>query len=142
MASTAFKPVCIGSMHGLPFSDARRDDFDRASLAAIDRPFSVERIAERVDHAADHCVADRDGQQSSERADFVPLGDFQIIAQDDHADAVFFQVKRQPDDSAGELNHFARSDIRQAVDSGDTVAHFQDHADFSNVDLALVLCNF
>ena len=40
-----------------------------------DRPFAVERIAERIDDAADHGVADGHAQQLAGRADFVAFAD-------------------------------------------------------------------
>ena len=47
-----------------------------------DRAFAVERIAERIDHAAEHGVADRHAQQAAGAADFVPFGDRQVVAQE------------------------------------------------------------
>ena len=71
--------------------------------------------------------------------DFVAFVDLQVVAQDDHADAVFFQVEGQADHAAGELDHFAGHHAGQSVDAGDAVADFQHGADLADVDLALEL---
>ena len=59
IASMALMPVCSGSLHRLPLGDAGGDEFDRPRFAGDDRALAVERIAERIDHAADQRVADR-----------------------------------------------------------------------------------
>ena len=71
-----------------------------------------------------------------------PSSILQIVAEDDHADGVLFQVERQADDAAGELDHFAGHHARQAVDARDAVAHFEHATDFADVDLRLVVLNF
>ena len=71
-----------------------------------------------------------------------PSSILQIVAQNDHADGVFFQVERQAGDAAGELDHFAGHDARQAVDAGNAVAHLQHAPDFADVDVRLVLLDF
>ena len=52
------------------------------------------------------------------------------------------RLKARPIDAAGELDHFAGHDAREAVDAGDAVADFQHAADFADVDLRLELLNF
>ncbi len=43
--------------HRFALRHAGSHELDRAPLIANDRPLAVERIAERIDHAADHRVA-------------------------------------------------------------------------------------
>ena len=138
----ALMPVCSGSRHRLALGDARGHDFDVAALGGDDRAFAVERIAQRIDHAADHGVADRHAQQPAGAFDFVAFVDRQVVAQDDHADRVLFEVEGQADDAAGELDHFAGHDARQAVDARNAVAHFQHATDFADVDLRLEVFQF
>ena len=66
----------------------------------------------------------------------------QVVAQNDHAHRVLFQVEGQADDAAGELDHFAGHDARQAVDARNAVAHFEHATDFADVDLGLEVFQF
>ena len=138
----ALMPVCSGSLHRLPLGDARGDDFDRAALLGDDRALAVERVAERIDHAAEQLVADRHAQQAARAADFVAFGDLQVVAEDDDADGVLFEVERQADRAVGELDHLLGHDAGEAVDAGDAVADFQHAADFADVDLRRELLDF
>ena len=116
--------------------------FDRTELRRRDRAFPVEGIAERVDHTAENRVADRHSEKFAGGADFVPFLNVQVIAEDDDADAVLFEVKRQPADTAGELEHFARHHAGQPVNLSDTVPHFDNAADLAHVNMGLKLFNF
>ena len=72
-----------------------------------------------------------------------PFGDLQVVAQDDDADRVLFQVEGQAADAgARELDHLAGHDAGQAVDAGDAVADLQHPADLAGVELGAVLLNF
>ena len=77
-----------------------------------------------------------------QRLDFVALFDRQVVAENDHADAVLFQVEGQPDDAAGKLDHLAGHDAGQTMHASDPVAHFEHRADLSNVQLTLELLDF
>ena len=46
-------------LHRLPIDDAGREPLDRRELLRRDRALAVDRLAERVDHAAEQLVADR-----------------------------------------------------------------------------------
>ena len=138
----ALMPVCSGSLHRLPLGDARGDDFHRPAVVRDDRALAVERIAERIDHAAEQLVADRHAEQLAGAADFVAFGDRQVVAEDDDADRVLFEVERQADRAVGELDHLAGHHARQAVDAGDAVAHFEHAADLADVDLRRVVLDF
>ena len=64
-------PVCTGWLTGFAPDDAGRDFFDRISDVALDRAFAVDRLAERVDDAAEQAFADGHLQQLAGGADFV-----------------------------------------------------------------------
>ena len=66
----------------------------------------------------------------------------QVVAEDDDADGVLFEVERQADRAVGELDHFVGHDAGEAVDAGDAVADFQHAADFADVDLRRELLDF
>jgi hypothetical protein len=80
----------------LPFGDAGGDDFHRPLLGRFDGPLTIQRVAQRVEHAADDAVAHRDAQQLAQRLDFVAFVDRQVVTQDDDTDAVLFQIESQP----------------------------------------------
>ena len=116
--------------------------FDRPALGGGDRSAAVQRIAQRVDHAAKHRVADGHREQPAGAADLVALVDREEIAENDDADGVFLQVEGQPVDAAGEFDHFARHHAGQSVDAGDAVAHLDHAADLADVDARFELLNF
>ena len=63
MASMALMPVCSGSCTGWrSATPGAMDSTSRRSLVTIGA-LAVERIAQRIDHAADHGLAHRHAQQ-------------------------------------------------------------------------------
>ncbi len=126
----------------LPRSHARGHRLHRPPFGRDDRPAAVQRIAQRVDDAAQHRLAHWHAQQLSGAADFVPLVDREIVAEDRHPDRVLFEVERQAVDARGKLDHLAGHDAGQPVDPGDAVADLQDAPDFADVDPGFVLLNF
>ncbi len=135
-------PVCSGSRTGCrPATPGALISTGRRSRGD-DRALAVERIAQRIEHAADHRVAHRHAQQLAGAADLVPFLDVQVIAENDHADGVLFQVERQADGPAGELDHLAGHHAGQAVDARNAVAHLQHATDLADVDLRLVVSQF
>ena len=62
------------------------------SCVGRDGAFVVDGLAERIDHAADHVVADRDAHDASGALDLVAFLEFGVFAEQHDADLVFFQV--------------------------------------------------
>ena len=62
-------------IHGLPGHYVGSDLFNRASGGGIDRPFSIQGIADGVHHPADQCLAHRDLNDSPGGADPVSFLD-------------------------------------------------------------------
>src|SRR5262249_49567566 len=99
---------------------------------------------ERVDHAADQSIADRDAEELAGRPDGLPLVDVRVVAEDDHPDRRLLEVERQPADllpgaRAFELDHLAGHHAREAVDPRDAVAHLEHAPDLGPQDLGLEL---
>ena len=139
MASIALIPVCIGSSTGWRSAiPGAVDSTSRVSLGG-DRPLVVDRLAERVDHAADHRLADRDAEQLAGGGDGLALVDLGVVAQDDHADRRLFEVERQPLDAVLEGDHLAGHHAREAVDPRDPVADLEHAPDLGPGDLGLEL---
>ena len=69
--------------HRLSFGHARREELDRPAVGGRHGALAIQRIAQRVEHASHHGVADRDRQQFAQRPDFVALVDVEVVAEDD-----------------------------------------------------------
>jgi hypothetical protein len=108
-------------MHRLARDDAGRLDVDAAAFCRDDRALAVDRVAERVDDAAEQAGADRHVDDRAGALDGVAFLDVAVGAEDDDADIVGFEVERHAADAAGELDHFAGLDIVEAIDAGDAV---------------------
>ena len=77
-------------------------------------------------------------EQFAGRADFVPSAIFEVVAEDDDADRVLFEVEGEAlDVGLGELDHFAGHDVGEAVAAGDAVADLEHLADFARLDFAV-----
>ena len=116
--------------HRLPFDHARRDAFNGVVALVGDRTLAVDGISQRVDHAADHAFAHRNRHDAAGAPDLVAFLDVGVIAQHHRAHLIFFQVQRDARNAARELDQFARHDVFQTVNAGDTVAHRNHGAGF------------
>ena len=114
---------------GFALDDAGRDFFHGIKSGFLDRPLAVERLAERVDDAAEQALADRHLQQFAGRADFRAFLDLGVIAENDRADFGFFEVEREAGDAVAEIEHLVEHRVGQAFDLGHAVADFADGAD-------------
>jgi hypothetical protein len=125
-------------LHRLAAGHAGGHELDGAVLGAGHRALAVERVAQRIDDAADHCRPDGHRQQLAQRLDLVAFLNRQVVAENRHANAVFLQVERHADGPVGELDHLAGHHVRQAVDAGDSIAHLQHRAHFLDADRVVV----
>ena len=123
----------------LAVDDAGRQALNRNVLIGIDRSLVVDGQAKRIDYAADHGVADGHAHDAAGALDLVALFDFGVFAHQHHAYLVFFQVHGDAGHVVRELEQFARHDLVEAVDAGDTVADRHHRADFVDRDLGFVI---
>ena len=100
-----------------------------------DRALAVDRLAERVDHAAEHLVADRHRDDAAGALDDVAFLDFLELAEQHGADAFLFEVQRDAEHAVRELEHLAGHRVLDAVHARDAVADRDDAADFGDVDV-------
>ena len=126
-------------VHRLPLDDARRLELERPPLVALDRALAVERVAERVDDAAEQPLADGHAHDLAGPPDGLALLDVLPLAEERDADVVLLEVERDADDAVLELEPLERDAVLEAVDAGDAVADLEDGADLGEVGLDVVL---
>ena len=125
IASIAFRPVAIGSLTDLRGNDAGRLDVDAGALCGVDRALAVDRVAERVDDAAEKLLADRHVDDRAGALDRLAFLDLAVRAENDDADVVGLEVQRHAARAVLELDHLAGLDLVEAVGAGDAVADAQ-----------------
>ncbi len=119
---------------GLPCGDAGSHGFERPGLVGGDRPLLVDRLAERVDDAADDGLADRHAEQGPGRGDRLAFFDPRVFAEDHHAHRRFFEVQRDPLDAIFKRHHLARHQAGEAVNARDAVSDLENLPDFARRD--------
>src|SRR5688572_25092498 len=115
--------------HGFAEHHARRDALDRRVVIRLDRALAVDRLAERVDHAAEQALADRHFENAPGGLDRVAFGDVLVLPEHHRADRVLLQVQRQAEAATREFQHLAVLHVGEAVDAHDAVGHGHDRAD-------------
>src|SRR6185503_4187610 len=125
-------------LDGLALDDVHAAAFDVAELLRGDRALAVERLPERVHHAAEHLGADRHLGDLAGALGDVAFLDAPVRSQDDAADRIFLEVEGLAEDAAGELDEFAGLDLVEAVDARDAVAHREHHPDRLHLEVGLV----
>ena len=135
--SIAFSPVWSGSFTGWrSTTPGALNSSGRVSVASSGGP-AVDRVAERVDDAADQLVADGDAGDAAGAADGLALLDLLPVAEQRGADVVLLEVERDAGDAVLELEHLHRGGALEAVDAGDAVADLEHGADLGEVGLDL-----
>ena len=95
MASIALMPVCMRLVHALALHDAGRLQLEGAAALGRDLAEAVDRVAERVDDAAEVAVADGDREDLAGAGDLHALLDAGELAEHDDADLVLVEVQRE-----------------------------------------------
>ena len=129
IASMALRPVCTGWLTDLRSMTPGRDLLDDVEFLRVDRALAVDRLAERVDDAADQRRTDRHFEDAAGALDRVAFGDVLVVAQDHRADRITLEVEREAEGVFRELEHFTLHRVLQAVDAADAVRDRHDAAD-------------
>src|ERR1019366_7063888 len=116
-------------------NDAGRLDVDALALGGLDRAPAVDRIAERVDDAAEQALADGGIDDGAGALDGLAFLDLAVGAEDHDTDIVGLEVQRHAAGAVLELDHLAGLDVVEAVDAGNAVADGQHLSDFGNLSL-------
>src|SRR3990172_3626871 len=74
--------------------DAWSQALDRRECLGAQRSLAVNRLSQRVDDAAEQLVADGHGDDAAGPLDQIAFLDLRELAEEDRADALFFEVQR------------------------------------------------
>ncbi len=124
-----FEAGLQGFFHRLAVDNAGSDTLDRVIKIGDDLAFAVDRVAESVDDAADHCVAHRNAHDALRPLCFVAFLDLLKIAEEHAPDLIFLKVKSEPANAVRKLEQFAGHYLFQPVNLGDAVADLDDRSD-------------
>ena len=116
-------------MHRLATDDARRLDLHAPLRVGGDRTLAVDRLAERVHHAADERVADGHREDAAGGLDRLALLDVVALAEDHRTDGLLVEVQGEAEQAALELEQLVDRGVGQTGDAGDAVAHLEDPAE-------------
>jgi hypothetical protein len=117
-------------MHRLARNDAGGLHVHTGALGGLDRTLAVDRIAERVDDAAQQLLADRHVHDRAGALHGLAFLDVAVRAEDHDADVVGFEVQGHATHAVLELDHFAGLDLvetedaRNAVTDRENLTHF------------------
>ena len=125
----ALMPVCMRLVDALALHDAGRLQLEGAAAVGRDLAETVDRVAERVDDAAEVAVADGDREHLAGAGDLLALLDARELAEDDDADLVLVEVQREALRAVLERHELVRHDAGQALDVRDAVGRVDDGAD-------------
>ena len=122
-------------VHRFARNDAGRLHVHARPRVGFDRPPAVDRIAQRVNDAAEQALADRNLDDGARALDGLAFLDLAVAAEDDDADIVACEVERHAAHAALEFDHLAGLHFVEAVDVGDAVADREHLADFRDLGL-------
>ena len=137
--SIALSPVWSGSFTGWRWMTPGALNSSGRRLGRRDRAQAVERVAERVDDAAEQPLADRHAHHRAGAAHRLALLDVLPLAEERDADVVLLEVEGDADDAVLELEPLEGDAVLEAVDAGDAVADLEHGADLREVGLDVVL---
>src|SRR5215216_2648554 len=119
-------------------NDAGGDPLNGAGFFGLNRALAVDRLAERVHDAANEGVADRYRRNAAGCTDLVAFLDVGVLAHDDDADGVFFEVEGETERAIlREFDELARHYLAEAVDAGDAVSDLNNRPNIGDGHLLL-----
>src|SRR5207253_7099241 len=106
----------------LPIDDAGREALDGRELLRDNRSLAIHRLPERVDDAAEQILADRHRDDPAGAFHEVAFLDLVELAEQHGADALLFEVERDPEDAVREFEHLTRHRVVDTMQARDAVA--------------------
>jgi len=127
-------------VHRLARDHAGRDLFDHVGELGVDRAFAVDRLPQRIDHAAHEFGAHGHFQNAARAFDGVAFGDVLVLTQNHRTDRVALEVQGQAVGGraagrGGEFQHFALHGVREAMHAHDAVGDGHHDALVANVGM-------
>ena len=141
--SMALMPVCSGSFTGWRTMMPGALRLDLARRRGVDLAHAVDGPAQRIDRAADELRADRHLEHARRAANLVAFLELEVIAEDDRADVVLFEVEGEGGDVVArlrrrDLEHLAGHRFLETVDARDSVLDFENGSDLFDIELVQV----
>ena len=138
-ASIARMPVCSGCLTGWRCTTAGATFSIVRKRVVFDRALAVDRLAERIDDAAEQRFADGHRRDAAGAAHFVAFFDFVVGPHDHDADVVLFEVQRDALQAVGKLDQLGRAHAAQPVDAREIRADLDDGSDLVFLDAGFEL---
>src|SRR5450631_4065071 len=120
-------------------NDAGGLDLHLAEAAGVDRSFTVDRLTNCVDNAADQGIADRNLGDAAGALDGIAFLDLGEFTENGGADVIFLQVEDHAGHTAREFQQLTGHGAGQTVDTGNTVTDGDDRAGFRHFNLFAIL---
>ena len=132
-----------GLLDGLADDDARRLRFDLSRELGLNRPVAVDWPSQCIDDAPHELRTDRHLEDATGAAHLVALLESEIIAEDDGADVVFFEVERETGDlfaslRGGDLEHLAGHRLAETVDASNSVLYLENGSNLFDVEVVKI----
>ena len=108
--------------------------FNRVVAHSLDVSLAVDRLSERVDHTSEHCLPDRDRNDTAGALDRVSLLNSNIRSKEDNRDAVFFQIQRHAVGAIRELDKLPGHALLHPADTGDVITNHDDRSGLGLLD--------
>ena len=108
-------------VHGFARNNARGFDVHFFVRFGFDRSLAVQRIAERINDAAQEPLADRHAHNIAGPFDRIAFTNIAVGAENHDTDIVFFQIERHAANAAGKLHHFTCLHIVEAENARNAV---------------------
>src|SRR5438105_5435044 len=123
-------------VHRAARHDARRFDLDARPVDIGQWALAVDRLAERIDTAAEKTASDGHVDDGIGAFDGVAFANMAVVAEHDHPDIVALEVEGQALFAGRKLDHLAGLNPVESIDAGDAVADRQYRADLRDIRLA------
>ena len=106
----------------LTWRDTRSNFFYRVTLGGLNRTFTVDWIAERINDATEQAFANRNRKEAAGGLGFHAFFEAGDVAHDHATHGVFGEIEGDALQAAWKLNHFIHHNCREAVDGRYTVS--------------------